>query len=284
MTEHGDGEPGVEDLVIAGKAREGQREFALRIAIMELAGIGDDRPAGAARDQERAGRGRGLGDTARNVGRIGLGDERHVALGDSGFLGGDLLERAAEIGLMVEREAGDRGDQRAVDDVGRVEAAAEPDFEDQGVGGHALEREERRGRGDFEETRLHALGGVDHFGEERGQCVVVDQRPGKPDALVEADEVGAGERVDAVPGGFERGAQEGAGRALAVGPRDMEHRRQAVVRIAETAEQGEDALEAEDVGGVDRRAETVELGLDRGVGGHREIRHYAAFFAFSGAR
>ena len=56
------------------------------------------------------------------------------------------------------------------------------------------------------------------------------------------------------------------------------------MRIAEPLEQGKDALEPEDVGGVDRRAEAVELGLDRGVRGHREIGHQAAFLALSGIR
>jgi hypothetical protein len=146
--------------------------------------------------------------------------------------------------------------------------------------------EEGGGGGDLEEARLEPVGGVEHFGQERREVCVVDQRAGDADALVEADEVGAGEGVDAMPRGFERGAEEGAGRALAVGPRDMEHRRQAVVRVPQPVEQREDAVEPEDVGGVDRRAQAVELGLDRGIVRPREVGHYAAFLplAFCGAR
>ena len=284
MAQHGDGEPGVEDLMIAGEHGEGQREFALGIAVMELPGVGDDRPAGTARNEEGTLlRGDG-GDAAGDGGGIGLGNERDVALGDAGFLGGDLGERVAEIGLVVEPEAGDGGDERAVDHVGCVEAAAEPDFEDQRVGGAAREGQEGGGGGDFEEARFHPVGGVDHFAEERGELGVVDQRSGEADAFVEAHQMRAGEGVDQMPRGFEAGAEKGAGRALAVGPGDMEHRGQIKVRIAKAIEQREDAVEPEDVGGVKRRAQAVELGLDRGVGRHREVSHYAAFFAFSGAR
>ena len=51
VAQDGDGEPGIEDLVRAREAGEGQRQFTLRVAIMKLAGIGDDRPACAARDR-----------------------------------------------------------------------------------------------------------------------------------------------------------------------------------------------------------------------------------------
>ena len=76
---------------------------------------------------------------------------------------------------MVEREVGDAGDQRALDDVGRIEPAAEPDLEDAGVGGRARESEEGGGGRDFEEARLDARARVEHLGEQRGQLFVVDQ-------------------------------------------------------------------------------------------------------------
>jgi hypothetical protein len=44
---------------------------------------------------------------------------------------------------------------------------------------------------------------------------------------------------------FRDGAREGAGAALAVGPRHMQHRRQPVLRIAELAEQRDQPVEAE---------------------------------------
>ena len=73
--------------------------------------------------------------------------------------------------------------------------------------------------------------------EQRGERFVVDQPAGDPDALVEADEVRAGEDMDRVARRFERGAEEGAGRALAVGAGDVEDRRKLVLRAAEPVEQ-----------------------------------------------
>ena len=67
---------------------------------------------------------------------------------------------------MIEREAGDAAHRGAIDDVGRVEPAAEPDLENAGVGGRARKGQEGGGRGDFEEARLDAVAGVDDFGEQ----------------------------------------------------------------------------------------------------------------------
>ena len=120
--------------------------------------------------------------------------------------------------------------------------------------------------------------------EQRGERVVVDQRAGEPDALVEADQMRAGEHVDACARGFERGAQEGAGRALAVGPGDMEHRRQRVLRTAEPVEQGGDAGEAEPVAARRQQARRSSCGLDAaGRSERREVGHQAACL-LAGAR
>ena len=92
--------------------------------------------------------------------------------------------------------AGDPADQRALDDVGRVEPAAEPDFDDAGVGGRAREGEEGGGGGRPRRSWLDAVAGVEHFGEQGGEQLILDQPAGDADALVEADEVRAGESVD----------------------------------------------------------------------------------------
>ena len=49
--------------------------------------------------------------------------------------------------------------------------------------------------------------------------------------------------MDAVPCRLQPGTEESAGRALAVGPGNMEHRRQILVRAAERVEQGIDPIE-----------------------------------------
>ena len=184
--------------------------------------------------------------------------------------------------LVIEAEAGDPADQRRFDDVGRVEPSAEADLEDAGVGRRAGEGEQGGGGGDFEEARIDSVAGVERFGEQSGELIVLDQLSGDADAFVEADEVRAGEDVDRVPGGLERGAQESAGRTLAVGAGDMEDGRKPVLRPAEAVEQRGDAVEPEAVAGVDRRSQPVELRLDRGIGRAREVGHHAAFLPSRG--
>ena len=66
-------------------------------------------------------------------------------------------------------ELGDAADQRALDDVGRVEPAAEADLDDAGVGGRAGEGEEGGGGGRLEEADLHAVRGVERLGEQGGE-------------------------------------------------------------------------------------------------------------------
>ena len=66
--------------------------------------------------------------------------------------------------LMIEREVGDAGDERAFDHVGRIQPAAQTDFQDAGVGGRTRKGEECRGRcRDLEEAWLDARAGVEHF-------------------------------------------------------------------------------------------------------------------------
>ena len=195
------------------------------------------------------------------------GDQIDARLGDAGFLRGDLLEPVAEKGGVVEAELGDAADGRGADDVGRVEPPAETDLDDAGVGRRARESEEGGRGGRLEEADLHPVGQIERLLEQGGERVVVDQPAGEADPLVEADEMGAGIDMGGEPGCLDRGAQEGAGRTLAVGAGDMEHRRQRVLRIAEPVEQGGDPLEPENVAAGRQAGEPVELGLDARVGG-----------------
>ena len=83
--------------------------------------------------------------------------------------------------------------------------------------------------------------------------------------------MGAGEQVDGPARRFERGAEEGAGRALAVRPGDVEDGGKRILGAVEAVEQGADALEPEAVAGRGEFLEAVELGLDRGVGRAGEV-------------
>ena len=64
---------------------------------------------------------------------------------------------------MVEAELGDAAGRRGGDHVGGIEAPAEADFDDRGVGGGAGEGEEGGGRGRLEEAGGDAVGGVEHL-------------------------------------------------------------------------------------------------------------------------
>ena len=123
---------------------------------------------------------------------------------------------------MVEAEAGDGSDQRPFDDVGGIEPTAKADFEDAGIGGGAGERQAGDGGRRLEEAWLDAFTDLANLAKQCREFGIFDQAAGDPDALVEADQMRAGEGMDLVAGGFERRPQEGAGRALAVGAGDME--------------------------------------------------------------
>ena len=56
-------------------------------------------------------------------------DDRNARLGDAGLLEGDRRQRVAEMTLVIERDRGDRC-YVGVSDVGGIEPAAEPDFDD----------------------------------------------------------------------------------------------------------------------------------------------------------
>src|SRR4051812_32419259 len=111
---------------------------------------------------------------------------------------------------MVEAKIGDASDQRPLDDIGRVETPAQTDFEDAGIGWRSGKSEEG-GRGcHLEEARLDPNSGINDFGQQLRQRLIVDQPPRDPDPLVEANEVRASEGVDLITRRLERGAQKGA--------------------------------------------------------------------------
>ncbi len=165
---------------------------------------------------------------------------------------------------MLDRR--DDAAQRMIDDVGGVEASAQPDFEQQIVGRHFGKEQERSGGGDLEIGdrpagigRLAALKRVVELPARH-------QRAGQPDALVEAHQMGRGVDVHALARRLEEGAQIGDGRALAVGAGDMDHRRQPVLRPPEIVEQPQLALEVQ----VDQLGVQRQQALQDGIGaGHR---------------
>ena len=156
--------------------------------------------------------------------------------------------------------------------IGGIEPAAEPDLEQQRIGGMAREQQEA-GRGlHFEHgdrrVAVGALAGREHL-DEFG---VADQhaaaRPAEAEALVEPHQVGRGIDMHARARRLEHGAHERDGRALAVGAGDMDDRRQLAFRVAERFEQAPHAVERQvDPLGVERQ----EPRQDRIYMGHSEV-------------
>jgi hypothetical protein len=126
----GDRRAGIDMLVPPGEARQGQIEQAVAILIDQAAAILMDVEILRADQDARGADALGRGFQHRRRLRLLRRDHgRRAALEDAGLLACDLGDGVAEIFGMVER---DRRHHRAGgmgDDIGRVEATAEPDFE-----------------------------------------------------------------------------------------------------------------------------------------------------------
>ena len=144
--QHCPGEAGVAPLVRPGEAR-GDVCFDGPIATFE-------QQLRAALDSHR-------GDRRFGFGGLGEADKRHARLRNAGFLPRDRADVGPEKMLMVEAEAGDAGHRRMLNDVGRVEAAAEAHFEKTGVGRRTREGEQSDGGRNLEEARLDPVAGVE---------------------------------------------------------------------------------------------------------------------------
>ena len=96
---------------------------------------------------------------------------------------------------MIETQAGDTANQRAFDDVGRIEPSAETDFENAGIRSLSRESQDCDCGRDLEEAGLDSVADVQCFGEKRRELVVIDQCACDAYALIEAHEVRAGESM-----------------------------------------------------------------------------------------
>ena len=218
-------------------------------------------------------------DHGQRLARLAGDDRRHAALDDAGLFGGDFFERVAEKFAVVERQPGDDARQRPVDDIGGVEPAAEPDFEQQHVGRIAREQQKRRGGLDLEDRdRRVAVFGL-AFGERRAEFGIADQLAAvllsDAEPLVDANQIRRRIDMHAFARRFEDGAHEGDGRALAIGAGDMDHRRQMPLRMIERVKHPLDAIEREiDALGMQRQ-KPRQHGVDRRRFG-RPVAHVVA--------
>ena len=184
-------------------------------------------------------RGALLDDVPRLFG-LGADDAGCVGLDDAGLFARDQGYRIAEKGLVVEVDGRDDGRGRLRDDVGGVIFSAEADLEDQHVGLVPGEGQHGGGRRDLEEGDGRAFIAGFAFLQQGGEFILVDELAAQANALVEAHQVRGAVDMYALAGGLEHGPKEGAGRSLAVGSRDMDHRWQAQMGGTQLLQQGFD--------------------------------------------
>jgi hypothetical protein len=171
-------------------------------------------------------------------------DAATASIEDAGLFGGDADDgRPEELG-MVHVDGGDDAEEGAFDDVGGVQGSAQAHLDDRQIGRGLGHGDEGRRRGAFEHRRLDAAHGLDPV-EDGVELRVLDQLSGQPDPLIETDQMGRGIGVDPEAGRLGHGADEGDGRALAVGAGDMDDGGQAKLRIAEDGAEGAHTVQRE---------------------------------------
>jgi hypothetical protein len=113
----------------AVKFRRRQVEQSVAVLINQAAAFFGRRPMLTGNDERRLDA-RGLPlDDGKGLAHLRCHRRRHAGLEDAGFLGGDLGNRIAEEIAVVERYPRNRACQRTLDDVGGIQASAEPDLE-----------------------------------------------------------------------------------------------------------------------------------------------------------
>ncbi len=151
---------------------------------------------------------------------------------------------------MVERNGHDHRDRRPSDDIGRVISAAETDFYDRDIGRMLREKKESDGGQDFKDGNLLAAirfcdaphGVCEHRVADQSALAVLDAQAV---ALVPVHQMRRCVNVDAQARSLQNRTAEGRDRALAVRPRDVNDRGQALLWIAESGEQPRDPVERE---------------------------------------
>ena len=243
MPQHCDGQRQIARLVSARQARSGQGQLSLLVFIGHGTPGANARPGLPSCKDRRARRRRDLGNRLAQGARIIHGDEGRTPLCDPRLFARDARQFAPEKRLMVDAQRGDATDGGRRQDIGRIEAPAQAHFDNRGRSRGTSKAQERCGGRHLEKACADPLGMDQHFLEHRRQRLVLDQAAVQPYPLVEADEVGAGIDMNALPGCLDRRAQKGAGRSLAIGSCDVKHRWQMMLRIAQSREQGGDPLQ-----------------------------------------
>ena len=241
----GEGGAGIGNLMRAGKGGERQLALAQPVGEDEILLLPRDGPFLAIAGKRRLELGGAGLEDGQRLRRLRRHHHGPAALDDAGLLEGDLGERVAEMLHMVEGDRHLYRHHRLRDDIGRIEPPAEAGLQQQDIGGGAGEFEEGgAGRHLEEGDGLIAIRPLALL-EERQQRLLFDQLAGKPDALMEAHQMGRGVDMNAISRRLQHGAQIGDDRALAVGAGDMDDGRQAALRMAQALEQPPGAVQGQ---------------------------------------
>ena len=173
-----------------------------------------------------------------HLGLVPVGRHMAARLNDTGLGFGNLLDGVAQDLRMLQTQVTDHRHLRGVDDIGRVQLAAQAHLQRHNVTlvpgkiFHGDDRYQLKLRG----MVLHGLGVGLHIFRNVGQLLVGDVLPVHIHPLIEAEDVGRGVKAGAVARLTEDGRGHGGGGALAVGARDVD-KFQLLLRIPQPAKQ-----------------------------------------------
>ena len=190
--------------------------------------------------------GRDAGDRTARLGVTHPADRRSRPLEDSGFLGGDRTQGAAQLPDVVEGDAGDDR-EHGVNHVRRVESPPHADLEHDGPNLPAGKMQEPHGRRDLEEgwspmvkqvriVQLELLDDDADLVHQLGQLARRGRSAVDAEALLQAVQMRRTVQSGTKPGGRERGRHHRGRRAFAFGPRNVNHS-QSEVRITQAPQE-----------------------------------------------
>ena len=181
------------------------------------------------RDDDGVRLGRGTQDGAHGLGGLlGVIDNGAAFFDDTGFFGGDLVQRITEDLGVVEADFCDGGHQLVGHDVGRIAAAAQAGLQHDKVALFAGEPEQCQRRDSFKLDRdlaalqFDGIDGVQHLLGQAGQGARRDHLAVDLEPLTEIHHVGADGQAGLVAGSGQDGRGHGGQAAFAVSARNVD--------------------------------------------------------------
>ena len=192
---------------------------------------------------------RRLFDRSFGIRRKLCADHRHAFLDNARLFRGDLRKRVAKEFDVIHPDGGDDAGQRLLDHIGRIQPSAKPDFQQHDIRRMPREQIKRRSRLDFEDRDGFAC--IDAFAMiERVAQLVIGHKNAAADlaeaeALVETHQMRRRIGVNAQARCLQNGAEKRHGRSLAVGPGNMNDRRDTSFGMIETLKNAPHPVERE---------------------------------------